>query len=373
MPRTLSEQEYQSVLNRVLSSAPEGLDEASFNRLLDNEVSKAEASGGSSLAKTVTSSLPTAMGMAGSLIGGSKASPVGMALAGVGGAAGEAYRQVADSLRGDFSNVPDTVGGRLMQIGTEGAKQAGLEGGGRVLGAGLKAIAAPIYKAAIPKAIQDKFGDAALAAEGLANKVWLGTKGGKTAASEVKSVGVKAMQDAAPSVPSMTARDVQSAFVPKYNKALLGRDSAGAQDINDYVANAMSEIGTSPMSGAEQLARKESKERIGKSAMNAANANLAATNPQLANIERAALVKNLRQSPQMAEALNKTQAGIGLSRAAKATENSSLLNRLRHGGVWNALQSPMGMSGAGIALDTTGNNMANILRAAILSQLGSQE
>lgn len=91
-----------------------------------------------------TDSLPTIGGIAGSLVGGSKMSPVGMALAGVGGAAGEAFRQVADSVRGDFSDVPETVGGRLRRIGEEGLRQGGLEGVGRGVGA---AVVRPIAKA----------------------------------------------------------------------------------------------------------------------------------------------------------------------------------------------------------------------------------
>jgi hypothetical protein len=96
-----------------------------------------------------TSALPTVGGMAGSLVGGSKMSPIGMALAGVGGAAGEAFRQVADSVRGDFSNVPDTIGGRLKKIGSEGLTQAGMEGAGRVVGKVVTPVAKTLYGLAL--------------------------------------------------------------------------------------------------------------------------------------------------------------------------------------------------------------------------------
>lgn len=96
-----------------------------------------------------TESLPTAGGMIGSLVGGSKISPVGMALAGVGGAAGEAFRQVADSLRGDFSNVPDSIGGRLQKIAGAGLEQGGIEGAGRVVGAAMRPVAKTIYGLAL--------------------------------------------------------------------------------------------------------------------------------------------------------------------------------------------------------------------------------
>jgi hypothetical protein len=92
-----------------------------------------------------TNALPTIGGMAGGLLGGSKISPVGMALAGIGGAGGEAFKQVADAVRGDFSEVPDTVGGRLRKIGIEGLKQGGMEGGGRVVGRVVQPVAKALY------------------------------------------------------------------------------------------------------------------------------------------------------------------------------------------------------------------------------------
>jgi hypothetical protein len=88
-------------------------------------------------------------GMAGSLLGGSKISPVGMALAGLGGMAGEAWKQVADSLRGDFSEVPETALGRLQKIGRVGAEQAGLEGAGRFVGALAQPVAKTLYGLAL--------------------------------------------------------------------------------------------------------------------------------------------------------------------------------------------------------------------------------
>lgn len=96
-----------------------------------------------------TDALPMAGGMAASLLGGSKASPLGIALAGVGGAAGEAWKQVADSVRGDFSEVPDTVMGRLRKIGASGLEQAGFEGGGRIVGRAIQPVAKTIYGIAL--------------------------------------------------------------------------------------------------------------------------------------------------------------------------------------------------------------------------------
>jgi hypothetical protein len=332
------------------------------------EASKAQpqaAAGGS-----WTDSLPAAGAMAGSLVGGSKISPIGMALAGVGGAAGEAFRQVADSVRGDFSNVPETVGGRLKQIGAEGLKQAGIEGLGRGVSALIAKPARALYRGVIPKNIQDKFSTANLAQSGLDSRVVLGTKSGTGRAQAASTRANQGVHAAADTVPALKAADVQEAFKPKYNKALSGGKTDKAIEINAHVKKSMDEIGPNGFVGKQQLARKEFLEQEGKAAMGAANPNMMAVNPQLANIERKAIVKNMRKSPEMATALNKSQASIGVERAARATENSSVMNRLAHGGVWNAMRSPSVLSGTAIGLHELSRiPYAQLVRMAQLSQL----
>lgn len=329
---------------------------------------------GPSTAERITDSLPTAMGMAGSFLGGSKASPAGMALAGIGGAAGEAFKQVADSVRGDFSEVPETVGGRLAKIGTEGLKQAGMEGAGRGLMGLIAKPARALYRGVIPKNIQDKFSTADLAQSGLDSRVVLGTKGGTARAQAAGTRANANVQATAEKAPSLTAADVQAAFKPKYNKALSAGKTDRANEINAHVKQSMDEIGPGNFSGKQQLARKEFLEQEGKAAMGAPNPNMMAVNPQLANIERKALVKNLRKSPEMADALNKSQAAIGVERAAKATENSSTMNRLAHGGVWNAMRSPSVLSGAAIGINELSTiPFAQLVRMAQIAQLQDQE
>lgn len=137
----------------------EGVGELEFPADTDPSVIQAkvrELTGGGEPAATspsmlsrIVDALPTIGGMAGSFAGGSKMSPIGMALAGVGGAGGEAFRQVADALRGDFSEIPDTAMGRLRKIGVEGAKQAGYEGAGRAVGAVVQPAAKALYAVAL--------------------------------------------------------------------------------------------------------------------------------------------------------------------------------------------------------------------------------
>lgn len=261
--------------------------------------------------------------------------------AGAGGAFGSA-------LRGDDAGT----------IASEGATQAALQGGGMAAAKLIQGLARIPYRAAIPKNVLDKFAKSDLAGQGLQERVVLGTANGADRASAASARAGGAIQDAAESVAPMTAQDVQAAFKPKYNKALTAGKTDRAVEIGDHVHKSMNEIGSGPFTGKQQLARKEFLEQEGKSAMAAPNSNMAAVNPQLANIERRAILKNLRQSPDMADALNASQAAIGVDRAAQATKNSSVINRLAHSGVWNAARSPMGLSGLGIAMNE-GRQIAN--------------
>lgn len=256
----------------------------------------------------------------------------------------------------------------------EGIMQAITQGGSGMVAKLLSAVAKPIYRAAIPKAIQDKFSQADLAGQGLDSRVVLGTKGGSSTASAANAQAGNRVSAAANTVPEMTAQDVQGAFRPKYNKALVGRRPEAANEINAHVRQSMNEIGPQPMNGNAQLARKAALEPESGAAMRAPNPNMSATNPQLANIERKAITKNLRLSPEMANALDKSQAAVGVQRAAKATENSSAVNRLAHGGVWNAMRSPAGLSGTAIGMNELANvPFAELLRLAQIAQLQGQQ
>lgn len=298
---------------------------------------------------------PVIGGSIAALATGGGSIPVSMLAAGAGGTAGA-------GMRGDSAE----------SALWEGGKQALTEAVGiplRLLGK----VAKPVYRAAIPKIIQDKFSQAALAESGLASRTLLGTKSGtRTAQAAAKEAG-EGIQAAAGSVPSMSGRDIQQAFGPKYNKALTGGKIDRANEINAHVRQSMNEIGEN-FTGKQQLARKEFLEPESKAAMGAANPNMVAVNPQLANIERKAITKNLHLSPTMDKALTTSQAAIGVERAAKATENSSVLNRLSHGGVWNAAKSPAGLSGAAITMDQLSNvPFAQLIRAAQLAQLGQDQ
>jgi hypothetical protein len=177
---------------------------------------------------------------------------------------------------------------------TEGAVQGGIQAAGGGFAKLLGAVARPIYRAAIPKAVQDKFTTADLAGAGLENRVWLGTKQARPAAERAGARASQEVQAAAPSVPPLTAKDIQAAFAGKRARAVAGRKPQRVSEIDAHVQEAMAQMGDTPLDGAGQLARKEILEGEGKAAMQSANANLTAVNPQLANIERKAVASNLR-------------------------------------------------------------------------------
>ena len=256
---------------------------------------------------------------------------------------------------GGLAAIPMAIGGgyggsRLRgdtneQALWEGAKQGVMEGAPKVI-QGLSRVA---YKSAIPKTVLDKFRKADVVGAGLENRAVLGTTQGVNAAEQGGARAAAMQTAAAPTVPTMTAQDIQAAFRPKYNRALVGGRPDKASEISQHVRTSMDQIGTGDMSGVMQLARKAELEPEAGSAMRAVSEKMAATNPQLANIERRAITQNLRRSPQMTEALNTAQANVGLKRAALAQEHSTPFTRYRSsGGILDALHLPSAASGAGI-------------------------
>ena len=105
--------------------------------------------------------LPSIGGMAGGLLGGSKANPLGMLLAGIGGAGGEGVRQTLSAMSGDWDKVPPDVQSQITAILKEGVKQGGLEGVGRyVLGPVSKLFGRALYRSALkpPVAVRQEHG-----------------------------------------------------------------------------------------------------------------------------------------------------------------------------------------------------------------------
>lgn len=212
-----------------------------------------------------TDALPMVGGMVGSLLGGSRVSPVGMALAGVGGAAGEAYKQVADSMRGDFSEVPETMGDRLQKIAAEGLKQGGIEGGGRVLGAAIRPAAKAVYGLALrpSKALMREAGGGKLLQglrrivnQGYADNVMPSGMGVERAGRLVKESADEATQIAAKSPHQVVTRRVmQRATDDQAKRTAAELLNAGVEPRTGQIAQQMGNlIDSNPeMMSMEQL------------------------------------------------------------------------------------------------------------------------
>lgn len=150
----LSKEEFDAARRQALEAAPEGMSESQFEAYMKQairfaEQAKTRAPSGAKTEDWVDW-LPAVGGTAFSLAGGSKASPIGIGLAGLGGGAGEAGRQLIRAVQGRHEEVPETAGGRLSAIGGAMLGQAGGEGIGRGVGAAvLKPVGKTLYGLAL--------------------------------------------------------------------------------------------------------------------------------------------------------------------------------------------------------------------------------
>lgn len=234
-----------------IASFPAGTDPKVIERALAAQFPAPKAAAKPS-GSSWTDALPMVGGMAGSMLGGSKASPIGMALAGIGGVAGESWKQVADSIRGDFSEVPDTMGGRLSKIATEGLKQGGMEGAGRVVGAAVQPLAKTIYGLALrpSKALARDAGGGKLLAgtkriidQGFADNVMPSGLGVTRAGRKVAESANEATQIAAKSPHTVsTARVMQRATDDQARRGAGELVSAGVSPKVDQVSTQMGNL-----------------------------------------------------------------------------------------------------------------------------------
>lgn len=98
--------------------------------------------------------LPTAMATGMGLLGGGRSNPVGMVLAGLGGAGGEGIRQTVNAIQGDWDQVPVNLTEQVKAMGAEGAKQAAFEGAGRALvGPAMQWLGSGIYRSALKPSV----------------------------------------------------------------------------------------------------------------------------------------------------------------------------------------------------------------------------
>ena len=170
--------------------------QATVTRLVSER--RDSSTGGENSPRDATSSaLATAGGMAGGFAGGSKASPVGIALAGLGGAAGQGVSEVIESAKDPIRKVESgwdalkQANAPILRMMRAGAEQAGLEGLGRgvsgVLSAGARRLYGGLLKpkdallAKSPNVVDDLMKDRRLITEG----------GKRAIAGEMREVGAE--------------------------------------------------------------------------------------------------------------------------------------------------------------------------------------
>lgn len=145
----------------------------------------AELSSSPSVMDRAVEALPSIGGAAGFLV---RRNPLGMALSGLGGAAGKAIELEARGLRGD-KTVPQTVFGQFKEIAGEGVKQAGLE----VVGRGIAGVATRgakrLYQAALKPsvALRREFPDVAMT--GIRERIPVTPRGTRTSERRVREGG----------------------------------------------------------------------------------------------------------------------------------------------------------------------------------------
>lgn len=225
----------------------------------------------------------------------------------------------------------------------EGIKQAGLQGSGEVLSRALGALANATMRGGIPKNIQSDFGGKDIAQKALDTGAVPGVASSARRVSRLSGEANQARDAAAKIVPPMSRSKVIEGLRPIHREAVTAREPQLADDVLTYMRDSARNIGPKPMSGAEQLARKSVKQREGKAALTAANPRTAAVTPQLADAERSAIMAHLRQTPEMAKALDDSQGLMGLDRWMKDAETTSMLMRARQS-LPSALLSPTGLA-----------------------------
>lgn len=103
----------------------------------------------------IVEALPTVGGLIGGVSGAGKTNPVGMLLAAAGGSIGEVARQALQAWNGRWDVVPPDVQSQITGIIAEGAKQGGLEAGGRyIVGPVLKILGRATYRSALKPSVE---------------------------------------------------------------------------------------------------------------------------------------------------------------------------------------------------------------------------
>jgi hypothetical protein len=342
MADQLSEQQFNDVFNRVMASAPDGLDEASFNALLDQEVAKAEGT--------------------------------------------PRHRQKP-------SKAPEIANSPLMQRLVEGAEGGGLmtaaPGMAAEGGKFLQGVARRLYGGLLkPKqGLKDSFGDATEIAGTLLKERAPISKGGvakmtgRLADSRGKAMGmVKAADDAG--MQGVVAKDVVSEFAPVV-KELRKRVDIGQADelgkVGQRGKRILSTVHRSPTGGEIPLTRAQAlKETAQDASSGAYRAMERGTQKQLSadDMLDTAVARGLKQGierrvPGVQAQNARTQSLIGGKNALEdAVERES--NNLLGGGMRDIGALVAGIGGTAVGGPSLGIPAAAIMRGMATQAIGSR-
>ena len=292
--------------------------------------------------------LPSIAGTAFSLAGGSKALPTGLALSGLGGAAGEAARQVIRSVQGDFRDVPETMTGRLKKIGTEAVGQASMEGLGRGLGAAVTPVAKAAYGLAMrpAKALRKKYGTLKLINQGFDDAV-LPTAGGADKAGRLMGESRDAATQIAADSPHTfdLGRVLQKATDDQGGRMGVELKTAGIAPQIDKASEQIGRVLDSngpTVSAAELLELRRGADTIADPAFKMARmpggtgrvspGTEASVARSMANAERGTLDDALGAPFKAANATTRTRAGVQ-QMVKEAADRPNMLTNLLAGGV----------------------------------------
>jgi uncharacterized membrane protein len=354
---------------------------------------------------TAIDALPTAGGFLGSLVGAGKWNPVGVAGAAVGGTGGEFLRQIANAARGS-ADTPTSFREQISRAGTEGAIQAGAEGGGRLISAGLRTVAEPIYNFGLgaAKALRREYPAMARTAinEGIAVSPRGTEKAGRLLTRSTNQADAVIAQAEQAGASPIATNEVVSGFKDVAGeagkRARLGQvDDTGAIASRAKAIHLKNKQGI-PLSEAQTLKRTAQKsadkafraeERGGQVAGVNAELDLATARGLKSAIEtrvpavgpinqRSQALGGLTQALEDAETRNHMLSRLIVPVAAGATTgftSGDAKTGLGSAALTAGLTAPGNLSRAALLMDRTGRARLpeNLIRAAILARLQGEQ
>jgi len=337
----LTEQQFNEIAKRVIATAPEGLDEAQFNALLDAEVDKFLAKPPVSTPRLpamgrgtqldvrksnqwAKDNAPTIGATLATMATGGGALPL-IAAATLGGAGGS-------FLRGDDATTA---------LG-EGALQGAMQGGLPLIGKLMRVTAKGLINANVPSRVTGEYLNQVDIPQQLLNYLAVpGVPASRAAMQALEKAAGLERTAAAETVPLMSpvrgVRDLGNL----YRRALSGAVQKDQSKILAAASDAVNEMRRAfPMGvpGRAQLARKDIMQERAAAALRGSKALPA----NIANAQRSSIVSHLRETPRMEEALDKSQALKAVTDVMdEAAKRGNILHRFAQNGVTSALSSPM--------------------------------